>query len=139
MRVFATFVGLCETNAYLAYKFTVEDIPRYHFREKLSYQLTHWDGKIAGPSRPLSDPEAHAVLVTSSHGNKCIVCGDKTKVRCKCGAAVCNPVRKASPSAGKVTRLVCCYYTHLKEGREPAKKRRVAPAEELTPVVLSQE
>lgn len=37
-------LGVCETNAYLAYCKSVEKIPRHAFREQLSYLLVRVGG-----------------------------------------------------------------------------------------------
>jgi hypothetical protein len=43
-RVWMGILGVCETNAYLAYCKTVEKIPRHAFREQLAYHLLRFGG-----------------------------------------------------------------------------------------------
>ena len=41
-RVFAGFLSLCETNAYLAYCATVKQVQRQEFQEQLAYELCNF-------------------------------------------------------------------------------------------------
>ena len=137
VKVLASFIGMCETNAYLAYKHCVENIPRYAFREKLAHQLIHWDARTQGPERPLGATDEHCMLYSKLGKARCVVCQDLTKVRCKCGTAVCNPLKRAAPNNEKAIKDTACYYLHVLGVLKPKKKRRVAPAEDLQLVVLS--
>lgn len=118
-RAFFGFVSICETNAYLAYTQSVENISRLEFRERLGYALVRFGGHIAIIQEPAADGHGHEYLTWVDYAAKCAVCGKQTKNKCVCGARICNPAR---------TKLGC-YKGHIM-GIVEGKSKRKKPAKQ---------
>lgn len=111
----------------------------YQFREHLAHQLIMWDGRQVEVDRPLGDDLPHSCVFPTKNNRQCVVCKATTKVRCKCGEAVCNPLKKAAANQLREHRDTCCYYIHFVEHTKTPKRRRLVPEAQLQEVMLSQE
>ena len=79
----------------------------------------------------LGDNGPHSCVLPTKNNRACVVCKATTKVRCKCGEAVCNPLKKATANQTRQRRDTCCYYVHICEHIKASKRRRVVPEADL--------
>ena len=79
----------------------------------------------------LGDIGPHSCVLPTKNNRQCVVYKATTNVRCKCGEAVLNPLKKAAANQTRQHRDTCCYYVHICEHTKSSKRRCVVPEAEL--------
>lgn len=113
-RLFLAILGMCETNAFNAYKYVKGDLTRYEWLVRLSHALLNnpW---VEAPAR---EPRAAPVVPSATpcgnqvytlHRVNCATCGKKSQWKCGCGKHFC----RSGTSDGNP--LLPCYFNHLVE------------------------
>ena len=102
-RVFISFLGLCETNAYLAYCRLVRQVSRYDFRAELAATMLRVGG-FEPMYISITDSKSHRFMTSFGEGLKrvCARCKTRTKQACECGVALC------APTTGRT-----CFHDHI--------------------------
>lgn len=108
-RFFLAMLGMCETNAMNAYRYSVGPIERFEWLAKLANALIYNDAATdtdAGVQE--ADISVHCNLHYIKSTAKCTMDGRLTHWRCGCGEALCAPGKSDKLDRGP------CYYDHVR-------------------------
>lgn len=113
-RFFLAMIGMCETNALMAYRYEVGPIERYSWLCKLADALIHneWardDEAGLEVEEEVADITLHQNLHYLNHTVRCDACGRLTHWRCGCTKALCHPGVSEKIQRGP------CYFNHIRD------------------------